>query len=193
MVTRPTAKETIESSLMELLQTNKIDDVTVPMIAKNCGITSRAFYYHYKDKHDAVSSIYIRAMNPYLNASLEDWYVRMTDVFVTHKTFMENTLCYMGQNCLVETIVDVDWKKLVRHIKPEAKAIEETYLETIAGIEYMLYGNVGTLRNSLTVKNKLYDVRKLYELRGNSWNVVAANMPPILHQTLSMEPIELAN
>lgn len=190
MIKRLVGKELIEQSLMELLQLKTIEEITVTEIAKNCGISSRAFYNHFKDKHEVVSSIYIRHMKQYLNCTLEEWYEQLGNFMEKNSLFMEHTLCYNGQNNLGETILQVDWQKLEKHIKPEVRADRIELTRTQIAIEYMLYGNIGTTRNSYVQKNQSAMGKYMFENYGGTWGYLSANIPPLILQNLSMEPIK---
>ena len=189
MVKRLVGKELIEQSLIELLEHKSIEDITVTEIAKNCGISPRAFYNHFKDKHEVVSSIYIRHMTPYLNAPLNEWYEQLGNFFLLYNHFMENTLCYTGQNNLGDTIVAFEWVKLRPHIRPEVLADELELMRTEVAIEYMLYGNIGSTRNSFVHKKQSSMGQYMMDSYGSSWGYLSANIPPLILQNLSMEPI----
>ena len=190
MVKRLVGKELIEQSLLELLEHKSIEEITVTEIAKNCGISSRAFYNHFSDKHEVVSSIYIRHMSQYLNTPLHEWYEQLGNFFQLHNNFMENTLCYAGQNNLGDTIVAFEWEKLRPHIKPEVLADEMELKRTEIAIEYMLYGNIGSTRNAFVHKKQSAMGQYMIDSYGSTWGYLSANIPPLILQNLSMEPIE---
>ena len=52
MIERKTTKDLILSSLYDLLQEKPYEKITVSAIVKNCGISQRTFYNHFKDKHE---------------------------------------------------------------------------------------------------------------------------------------------
>lgn len=189
MIKRLVGKELIEQSLMELLQQKTIEEITVTEIAKNCGISSRAFYNHFSDKHAVVSSIYIRNMTPFLNCSLPVWYEQLGDFMDRSYRFMSNTICYTGQNNLGDTIVQVDFEKLQRHIKSEVRADQLELMRTQIAIEYMLYGNIGCTRNAFVHHNQSAMGKYMLDTYGGTWGYLSANIPPLILQNLSMEPI----
>lgn len=190
MVKRLVGKELIEQSLLELLESRPIEGITVTEIAKNCGITTRTFYYYFADKHDVVSSIYLRYMEPYMNCSIKEWYEHMAEFFMQYHNFMEHCLTYSGQNSLSETIIDLEWKKLKRHFKPEVYANPIEFKRTEIAIEYMLHGNVGSLRNSYVHKRHSAQRNYFYEVYGNIWNFMSDLIPQRILQNLSMEPVK---
>lgn len=190
MVKRLAGKELIEQSLLELLESKQIESITVTEIANNCGITTRTFYYYFADKHDVVSSIYLRYMKPYMNCSIKDWYEHMMDFFTLHHSFMEHCLTFIGQNSLFETIIDLEWKKLKRHLRPEILADPIEFKRTEIAIEYMLHGNIGSLRNSCIHKTHSAQRNYFHEVYGQIWSYMSDMIPQCILQNLSMEPIE---
>ena len=190
MIKRLVGKELIEQSLLELLEQKKISEISVTEIAKNCGISSRAFYNHFKDKHDVVSSIYNNYMTPYLGVTLNEWYAHLVTFTLDYDHFMENCMSYRGQNCLADTIIDLEWKKLKLHIKPEVLADSLEYKRTEIAIEYMLYGNIGCLSNTYIHKKHSALSNYFFDIYQNDyWNYLSANISPIISKNLSMSPI----
>lgn len=49
--------ESIEQAFIQLLQTNKLQDITISDIARRAGVSRTAFYKNYQTKEDVVSSI----------------------------------------------------------------------------------------------------------------------------------------
>lgn len=192
MITRPTTKELIASSALEILESTDISKVTVKQIADNCGITTRAFYNHFKDKHDVASWIYLEHMRPHINCSLDEWNTHMSAFFNKHWQFFCNTMNYTGQNNLADTIVGLDHDKYCMHIKPEVKASPKSLNETIYSLDYMLHGNVGIFRSSLNghpaVKTEDYVANY-----SDTWALISTWLPVVLRENLSMHPVVTAS
>ena len=47
-------KRQILTALAELLQTKRLDDITVTELVEKCGISRQAFYYHFSDLYGVV-------------------------------------------------------------------------------------------------------------------------------------------
>lgn len=191
MINRLVGKELIEQSVLELLEYKPIDEITVTEIAKNCGISARAFYNHFKDKHEAVGSIYLRYMEPYLDCSLDKWYEHMSDFFNSHAVYMKNTLCYNGQNSLADVILELEWVKLRRHIRPEVYKDKKELMRTEIAIEYMLHGNIGSTRNAYVHNNQTAFGSYMQEVYSSTWEYLSANIPPMILEKLSMTPVDV--
>ena len=190
LIKRLVGKELIEQSLLELLNSKKITDISVNEIAKNCGISSRAFYNHFHDKHDVVSSIYVNYMSVVLDCTLDEWYYHLGDFMLTYDRYMEHCLIYRGQNCLADTIIDLEWRKLNRHIRPEILEDELEFKRTEIAIEYMLHGNIGSTSNNYIHKKHSALRNHMKDVYDNDiWKYLSANIPPLLLKNLSMEPI----
>lgn len=190
MIKRLIGEDLIEQSLLELLENKSIEEITVTEISHNCCISSRAFYNHFRDKHDVVSSIYIKKMTPFLDEPLNEWYYHLADFMQKHNSYMSNCIIYRGQNCLADTIVTMEWKKLKRHIKPEILTNEIERKKTEIAIEYMLHGNIGSTSNTYIHKTHSALRKYLKDVYDNDiWQYLSANIPPLLLQNLDMNPV----
>ena len=47
-------KNQIMNALAELLQTKRLDDITVTELVEQCGLSRQAFYYHFSDLYGVV-------------------------------------------------------------------------------------------------------------------------------------------
>lgn len=187
MIERPSIPELIEKSVIELLKNKTIDEITVTQIARNCGITTRTFYNHFRDKNEVVSTIYTKEMRKYMRCSIPEWYVHMGNLFISMPPFFEHSLCYAGQNSLSDTIIALEWEKLMQHIKPEVRENEKELLKTMIAIEYMLHGNLGSLLDCYVAKKQNFQSRYLLTVYDSSWEWQAENLSPIILKNLNME------
>lgn len=74
MIVRKTTKDIIAESTKELMKSRTLDKILVEDIANNCGISRRAFYNHFKDKHEVISYIYKQYGDLYFrNKNLYSW------------------------------------------------------------------------------------------------------------------------
>ena len=80
-IQRLVGKELIETTILELLEEKSIEQISVAEIAENSGISTRAFYNHFCDKHEAVGAISLRYMKPFVDCPLDEWYTHMSDFF----------------------------------------------------------------------------------------------------------------
>lgn len=98
MVKRLTTKELFAESLMELLEAQPLDKITVGSIAKNCGMSSRTFYNNFLDKYDLINWIYVhRIEEAYeeLEADIITWrelVARMVTTMSERATFFKQAL-----------------------------------------------------------------------------------------------------
>ncbi len=190
MAKRLVGKELIEETMLELLEEKSIEQISVAEIAKCSGISTRAFYNHFSDKHAVVAAIYLRYMSDYIDCSIEDWYRHMEEFFTSHTKYMENSLCYNGQNNLGDAIIALEWEKLRRHILPEVLEDYTELMRTEIAIEYMLYGNIGSTRNAFVHKNHSVLSKNMQEAFGGTWGYLSSNISPIILKNLSMLPVK---
>jgi len=76
MIKKPNTNQLIANSIMNLMLTKSIDDISIQDIADNCGITRQTFYNHFKDKYDLVDWIYKTEAVDYISLIGKDcsWY-----------------------------------------------------------------------------------------------------------------------
>ncbi len=190
MIERISMRKLIQSSTLELLNQNTIQDISVKQIAKNCVISPRTFYNYFKDKYEAANSIYIDYMRPFLKCDLKEWYFHLSSFIVEHNAFLKNTLVYAGQNAIQDAILELEWEKLLLHINADVLADEELLLSTKYAIEYMLFGNIGALLNYIVYKRHFFSPT-VYSADNkdviNVWDSMIQLIPPIARENLSME------
>ncbi|MCD8097655.1 MAG: TetR/AcrR family transcriptional regulator [Lachnospiraceae bacterium] len=187
MIERVDSRKLIQRSVLDLLNDHSIQDISVKQITANCGITSRTFYNHFKDKYEVVSSIYLNYMRPYLSSNLEEWYSHLSSFAIEHTAFLKNTLIYNGQNSIEETILTLEWEKLMRHIKPEVLKNPDELVRTKYAIEYMLYGNIGSLLNFTVYKRNSFSPEVYANGNADVWSVMVEHIPPIIRKNLSID------
>lgn len=105
MIERKTTKELILSSLYDLLREKPYEKVTVSAIVKNCGISQRTFYNHFKDKHELMEWSYLHVLDDYYEQNRGDmtfrkWLAFMTETAWEHRLVLQKFTQYRGQNSL---------------------------------------------------------------------------------------------
>lgn len=76
MIKKPNTKQLIADSIMQLMLTKSIDDISIQEIADNCGISRQTFYNHFPDKYTLVDWIYETEAIDFINLLGKDctWY-----------------------------------------------------------------------------------------------------------------------
>lgn len=64
MIERPTTKQLLAASLIELAGKKSVDKISVKEIVTNCGMTTTTFYNHFADKYVLLASIYNKEIEP---------------------------------------------------------------------------------------------------------------------------------
>lgn len=109
MEPRKSVKQVLKESGLELFSQNPVEKVTVKEIAANAGVSTRAFYNHFRDKMDFLLWIYIDTLDEYIEANKEtitfsDFIQFAGDTLNNHQSFYYNTIKYMGQNNFKEMV-----------------------------------------------------------------------------------------
>ena len=54
--------KTIEQSLLQLINTRRLDDITIQSLCEQADVSKTSFYKYYKDKYDLVNKVFDRIM-----------------------------------------------------------------------------------------------------------------------------------
>ena len=105
MIERKSTKELIISSLYDLLREKPYEKITVSAIVRNCGISQRTFYHHFKDKHDLMEWSYLHVLDDYYEGSRGDmsfrkWLRFTAETAWDHRLVLQKFIQYNGQNSL---------------------------------------------------------------------------------------------
>ncbi|MEG1633896.1 MAG: TetR/AcrR family transcriptional regulator [Oscillospiraceae bacterium] len=187
MIERPSSRKLIQDSLKELLKTKTIEEITVTQIAGNCAMSARAFYYHFHDKHEVVSSIYSDEMRQYMSRPLDLWYEQINAFFGRESAYFKNSLVYTGQNNLMETIKQIDREKILMHIK-SSNSDDVLYKRILMGLEYMLCGNAGLTYNGFLNPSCFANSSEVSAGYSSLtlWEILTQLFPPIMMENLSL-------
>lgn len=105
MIERKSTKELILSSLYDLLRERPYEKITVTAIVRNCGISQRTFYHHFKDKHDLMEWSYLHVLDDYYERNRADmsfrkWLRFTAEAAWDHRFALQKFTRYSGQNSL---------------------------------------------------------------------------------------------
>lgn len=105
MIRRKSTRELILSSLYDLLREKPYEKITVTAIVKNCGISQRTFYHHFKDKHDLVEWSYLHALDDHyernrMDMTFHKWLRLTAEIAWDHRFALQRFKQYSGQNNL---------------------------------------------------------------------------------------------
>lgn len=182
MQPKRTSKELIQESLIELMESRPFDKISVRDIVKECGITTRTFYNHFRDKCDVVASVYIDTVSPHLMNSLENWHEMKSRIIMDRLSFYSSAFAYSGQNNLGALLANFDCQKYLLHTKPEVRQnpTEMSILE--AGITFLISGQFGLM--AYTSLDTPLIAQSDYAAYGSYENLLEEWMPPIVKRNL---------
>lgn len=159
---RPHIKEIISATLIEFLESKRIDEVSVSEIAQKSGISTRIFYNYFKDKFEC-AIIYMTAYGILIaglmtnlgkRCNLETFFKHSAEVMgKTHLSFFEHTLCHRGQNDIHEHIVKrgiTDLLEQLRYTGNESLINDDS----VNMIEFYLYGLDGMITSWIKDKSR---------------------------------------
>ncbi|MDD3217542.1 MAG: TetR family transcriptional regulator [Lachnospiraceae bacterium] len=186
---RPHIKEIISTTLIELLELKRIDEISVSEIAQNSGISTRTFYNYFQDKFDLCNYIYDNLWDTYCwvddesgkRCNLATFFKHSAEVMEkTHLSFFEHTLCHRGQNDMHEHIVKrgvADLLEQLRYTGNESLINDDS----VSMIEFYLYGLEGM--TTLWIKDKSH--RELFFMSLDKTRF----LPQKLYLALTADPI----
>ena len=168
--TKRTARELLLTAVAELLETQDIEQISVKDIAAHCGVSTRTFYNCFIDKHDAVAHAYYEQARQYMDADLRTWNDFRCEYYMKEYNFMRHALSYTGENNLADVILAVEREKYRRHIRQELYDDPESLELIMSGINYMIYGNMGLLKESYK-KVRIMELSGLTPYYQTAWDM----------------------
>ena len=106
MSTAEITKHTIGVAVKHIMATSPFDRVTTQDIIDECGISRKTFYYHFRDKYDAVNWIFeTEILDDIVNVTtLDTWEegsYKLCHYIAANREFYTNVVNASGQNCFV--------------------------------------------------------------------------------------------
>lgn len=162
-------KDIIAYTLLDLLQSKRIEAITVSWIAKEVGVSTRTFYNCFRDKFDVCNYIYDRLLDRcWITAgqrsTLNQFFEHLMDAINgDYSAFFHNTICYNGQSNINEYIVHrgtEDLKEQLRRtghgdmITPENILRLKVYMMGLSATLKIYNSAPKSVRHELTFINK---------------------------------------
>lgn len=118
---------------------------------------------------------------------LRAWNDFRCDYYMKEYNFMRHTLSYTGENNLADAILAVEREKYKCHIRQELYDDPEAMELIMSGINYMIYGNIGLLKeNYRSLRSSITKVSAYYQL---AWDMMQSWMPQIVRNSMEHEPV----
>lgn len=184
---RPSIRDVIADTMLELLETKSIESITVSSIIKETEISSRTFYNYFRDKYDVCNYIYDRILDKHCwyqngtRCTLSNFFENLTLCISTkYYHFFLNTTLYHGQNSLEEHII----ARGIHDLTDQLKYTGHTDLITpqnLLKIDFFMRGCASLLHSSLLYKQN--------KLRLDPTVAQTEFLPSSLYEALTAEPI----
>jgi probable dihydroxyacetone kinase regulator len=104
MIHNNRTKELISQSIKYLCNYKSLDNITINDIVKNCKISRNTFYYHFRDKQDAINWVFQNDIATQISPITK--FPHWSDATLKILKLMENDKCFYikalnisGQNC----------------------------------------------------------------------------------------------
>lgn len=118
---------------------------------------------------------------------LRTWNDFRCDYYVKEYNFMRHTLSYTGDNNLADAILAVEREKYKCHIRQELYDDPKAMELIMSGINYMIYGNIGLLKENYgSLRSSITKVSAYYQL---AWDMMQNWMPQIVRNSMEHEPV----
>lgn len=109
MISKTDTKQLLADSLRDLLQHKKYAGITIKDIVENCGVSRHAFYYHFKDKQELVSWIYLKSRHESIHVSstecLDGNLRRLTRIMIADAALYTQAHASDDQNSVMDVIL----------------------------------------------------------------------------------------
>lgn len=145
-------RDLIASSTLDLLNLKRIDEFCVNDIVRNCGVSKRSFYNHFKDKFDVCNYIYDSFLDNYcwvvdgetqsLEQFFKNFYLYIDSENSRMKHFLDHTMCYQGQNCMQDYVAARGVSDLIRILRANHREDLITH-ENLFLLEFYMRGMIG--------------------------------------------------
>ena len=179
MSLRNRTKQLFADTLIRLSKTKSIKEIQVKEICERCGAERTTFYYHFRDKYDLVSWIFMQLYyaeeKDAATVNNEEMLVRMFQRIRQQRAFFCNALQDTSQNSLSEYLLEF-------YVGSERKAVcqylgvESLDEETEYTIKQYSYGCLGHTLDWLLGKNSLsaeqmgyYQYKLMPEVLKQAW------------------------
>ena len=184
---RPSIRDVIADTMLEMLETKPIESITVSSIIKETEISSRTFYNNFKDKYDVCNYIYDCILDRHCwycdgkRCTLSAFFENLTQCITTkYLYFFLNTTFYHGQNSLEEHIITRGIHDLTDQLKYTGHEDLNTP-QNRSKIDFFMRGCASLLHSSLVYNHNKLDLDP---------SVAQTEfLPRSLYEALTAEPI----
>ncbi len=124
MIERPSAKDILAESLLQLVKKTPINKVTIDMIVSNCGYSKKTFYNNFRDKYDLAYWIFEARSNQIISEYID---------FESWGSVLGRIYRFMYEN---RNLFGNSWNSddLVLHVRRIIDYVDNYYLEKLAAI-----------------------------------------------------------
>lgn len=188
MIKKRDTQDILLDATLELVRMMPVEQLTVKKISDHSGISTRSFYNHYRDKFDAINAVYIREMEPYIHASLQEWETKAGELFFRELAFFRNAFSYSGPDSLYDTMVNLSVKKYVMHLDDAVLQDAKETRDMLFSIAFYANGKAGVAKDSFEL-GKLF-FKKEYSLSAAAGveRISRLSKPEILKASLTQMP-----
>lgn len=114
-------KDALAQALKNLAKKKPLSKITIKDITDYCDISRNTFYYHFTDKYDLVNWIFTSETLPVINSFSEperwwEGFVNLCRYLYSNRDFYLDALQYIGQNSLLEHLMEFYVELLEIHI-----------------------------------------------------------------------------
>lgn len=137
-------KQYFEESLRELCSLKSFDNISVRDIADNCGMSTRTFYNHFRDKQDLVLWMFTSKFETYISTNpsfnIVVLYKYLEEIMLNDREMYINIMEseFFGENYFNDVITYLQ-NRTIQYIKDNSK-MKEVSGEILFGIEFFYQG-----------------------------------------------------
>lgn len=147
-------KESLMSSLIDLVQKKNIEEITVIDIIHHCDVSRASFYRYFKDKYELMNWVFQQQLEGILSKypNLSDWkevtYYTLLFIYDNRKYF-ENIVRYKNQNSFIKHVYERTHYYFTIRLQDKL-GTKDIPLKLTRSIEFCCAGIVHLLENWLS-------------------------------------------
>lgn len=179
MEKKKNSKELLKDSVIELVENNAVEKVTVSMICKNCGVSQRTFYNYFQDKYALITWVYTSVLDDVYHddtghVSMHTVISALVHNIINNRRFYKNAVRFTGQNNFMNSIFSPLRKSslfLIQDVRGD------TLTEELSdAVNFYILGCIGFMQYHLFLDDPISAKRTI--------QVFEDNIPPVLEKYL---------
>lgn len=124
-------KQTFADTLMEMLNTTSLENISIKDVVSRCGVSRQSFYYYFNDIYDIVEWIFLQETEKALNeySDINNWqfgYVLLMKWVQNHKALVLNTYKSVQREYIEHFMNQVLYQYIIKVVEDQSQGMNVT-------------------------------------------------------------------